>query len=109
MISHRTQSQDNILVDKSGSGRLNDFGFTGIASLNCTETSAAGFKGSYRWMAPELFKTDDSGPSTNAPKSGPSANASQSGLSTSASDIFALAMVTFEVRNFRHELQFRWL
>ena len=81
-MSHHLPFQDNILVDKSGCARLNDFGFTGIASLNCTETSAAGFKGSYRWMAPELIKTD---------------NEVKSGLSTNASDVFALGMVTFEV------------
>ena len=85
------QFQDNVLVDKSGCARLNDFGFTGIASLNCTETSAAGFKGSHRWMAPELIKTEDE---------------EKSGLSTSASDVFALGMVTFEVRNVRCERLF---
>jgi serine/threonine protein kinase len=70
-------------VDKSGCARLNDFGFTSIASLNCTETSASGFKGSHRWMAPELFNiTNEGGP----------------GLSTRESDSFALGMVTFEVR-----------
>ena len=109
MITHRTRSQDNILVDKSGSARLNDFGFTGIASLNCTETSAAGFKGSHRWMAPELFKTEGSDLSTNVSKSGPPANASQSGLSTNESDVFALGMVTFEVSIVRHERRFRCL
>lgn len=76
--------QDNILVDKSGRARLNDFGFTSIASLNCTETSASGFKGTQRWMAPELFNINDE---------------DKSGLSTRASDVFALGMVTFEVRS----------
>ena len=95
VVSHRPQSQDDILVDKSGSARLNDFGFTGIASLNCTETSAAGFKGSLRWMAPELIKTDD--------------DASTSGLSTNATDVFALGMVTFEVGNTHHERPFQCL
>lgn len=81
-MSHHPPSQDNILVDKSGCARLNDFGFTAVASLNCTETSASGFKGSHRWMAPELFRTGGE---------------EQSGLSTNASDVFALGMVTFEV------------
>ena len=95
VVSHRPQSQDDILVDKSGSARLNDFGFTGIASLNCTWTSAAGFKGSLRWVAPELFKIDD--------------NAWRSGLSTNATDVFALGMVTFEVGNTCHERRFQCL
>ena len=82
VASHHLSFQDNTLVDKSGCARLNDFGFSGIASLNCTETSAAGFKGSHRWMAPELIRTVDEG---------------SSGLSTNASDVFALGMVTFEV------------
>ena len=82
MVSHHLPLQDNILVDKSGCARLNDFGFAGIASLNCTETSAAGFRGSHRWMAPELIRTVDE---------------EKSGLSTNASDLFALGMVTFEV------------
>ena len=82
MVSHHLSFQDNILVDKSGCARLNDFGFNGIAGLNCIETSEAWLKGSPRWMAPELIKTDDEG----KPDS-----------STSASDVFALGMVTFEV------------
>ena len=85
MVSYSPQLQDNILVDKPGSARLNDFGFTEIVSLNCVEISAARFKGSHRWMAPELVKTDNSCLSTNQ--------------STNASDVFALGMVTFEVSN----------
>jgi serine/threonine protein kinase len=81
-VSYHLLFQENILVDKSGCARLNDFGFTGIASLNCTETSAAGFRGSHRWMAPELISADREG---------------ESGLAMNASDVFALGMVTFEV------------
>ena len=106
MVSYCHRPQDNILVDKSGFARLNDFGFTAIGSLNCSETSAAGFKRSHRWMAPEFFKTDDSDLSTNASRPGPSTNAPRSGLSTNASDVFALGMVTFEVCNIRHESPF---
>ena len=86
--SHHFQPQDNILVDKMGCARLNDFGFTSIASLNCTETSAAGFKGSHRWMAPELYGLNNEG---------------ISGLCTYGSDIFALGMVTIEVRRASRE------
>ncbi|KAF9641932.1 kinase-like protein [Thelephora ganbajun] len=82
-IVHGDLKGDNILIDRSGCARLNDFGFTCIASLNCTETSASGFKGTCRWMAPELLSIEQ--------------NAGKSGISTRQSDIFALAMVTLEV------------
>lgn len=85
-LTRSSPFQDNILIDKSGRARLNDFGFTSIASQTCTETSAAGFKGSHRWMAPELFNID---------------NERKTGLSTNKTDIFALGMVTIEVRNIR--------
>ncbi|KAF9647764.1 kinase-like protein [Thelephora ganbajun] len=82
-IVHGDLKGDNILIDRSGCARLNDFGFTCIASLSCTETSASGFKGTCRWMAPELFIVEQ--------------NAGKSGISTRQSDVFALAMVTLEV------------
>ena len=81
---HHLPPQDNILVDELGFARLGDFGLTSIASLSCTVTSAPRFRGSHRWMAPELFNIDTEG---------------GSGLSTRESDVFALGMVTFEVRN----------
>ena len=82
--SHHFQSQNNILVDGSGRARLGDFGFTTIAGPDCTETSMYRFRGTYRWMAPELFNMGTGG---------------KSGLSTRESDIFALGMVMLEVRN----------
>lgn len=48
------------------------------------ETSAPKFKGTHRWTAPELFDLGTKG---------------TSGLSTAESDVFALGMVTIEVRN----------
>lgn len=75
--------QDNILIDKSGCARLVDYGFFNITSLNCTETSVLGSKGTYRWMAPELLSV------------GQHANGSRS--PTSQSDVFALGMVVIEV------------
>lgn len=84
--TYRVRFQDNILVDKSGCARLNDFGFTTIASLNCTETSTPGFQGSYRWMAPELFNVEQ--------------NPEKSGTPTRQSDVFALGMVAIEVNTF---------
>ncbi|KAF9643599.1 kinase-like protein [Thelephora ganbajun] len=82
-IVHGDLKGDNILVDKSGCARLNDFGLTCITSLDCTETSASRFKGTYRWMAPELLRVEQS--------------EGESGISTRQSDIFALGMVTLEV------------
>jgi len=73
--------QDNILVDESGYARLNDFGFTNIVSLNCTQTR---LEGSHRWMAPELFGV---GQNTGKPR-----------VPTPRSDVFALGMVTLEVK-----------
>ena len=81
--TYRFPLQDNILVDQSGCARLNDFGLTTIASLNCPETSTNGFKGSVRWMAPELFALEQ--------------NEGTLGKSTPQSDVFALGMVTLEV------------
>ena len=83
-------SQDNILVDKSGCARLNDFGYSSITSLNCTETSLHGFKGGHRWMAPELFNINAA---NNEGKPVPF---------TRESDVFDLGMVTFEVQNVHH-------
>jgi hypothetical protein len=45
IVFHNLPFQDNILVEKSGCARLDDFGFTGVAGRNCTETSAGGFEG----------------------------------------------------------------
>ena len=70
--------QGNILVDKSGRARLNNFRFTGIAGLHCTKTSASVSRGKYRWMAPELL-------------------AAEQVHATSQSDVFAMGMVAIEV------------
>ena len=83
-------SQDNILVDKSGCPRLNDFGFSSITSLSCTETSTHLIRGGHRWMAPELFNI-------NAPN-----NEGKPVPFTRESDVFDLGMVTFEVQNVHH-------
>lgn len=52
------------------------------------------FKGPYRWMAPEVFDTNNEG-WLNIP--------------TRESDVFALGMVTFEVRNVHLGRLFRGL
>ena len=67
-----------------GAARLGGFGFTNIASLIYAETFASRFEEPHRWIAPELFNVDKNGKSV---------------LSTRKSDVFALGMVTTEVRN----------
>ena len=82
--AHYFPFQPNILVDGSGRACLSDFGLA-TAILNCTENSVPGFRGAFQWMAPELFTGTDG----------------NFGLPTCKSDIFALGMVTFEVRGIR--------
>ena len=82
--AHYFPFQPNILVDGSGRACLSDFGLA-TAILNCTENSVPGFRGAFEWMAPELFTGTDG----------------NFGLPTCKSDIFALGMVTFEVRGIR--------
>ena len=82
--SHELSPQDNVLVDQSGRARLNNFGFSAIATLDCAEVSEPKFRGSSRWMAPELH---DQG---------------NFSFRTRDSDIFALGMITIEVRNTYH-------
>ncbi|KAF9646136.1 kinase-like protein [Thelephora ganbajun] len=79
-IVHGSLRGDNILVDGSGWARLNEFELTNIVSLNRTETSASGGKGTIRWVSAELIN-DEGKP----------------GLRTCESDVFALGMVTLEV------------
>ena len=79
-LSHFNKA--NILVNSSGWACLTDFGLSSIASFSCTETSAHGPRCSMRWTAPELLHLAESKPSPP----------------TKESDIYALAMVTIEVR-----------
>ncbi|KAF9780742.1 hypothetical protein BJ322DRAFT_279145 [Thelephora terrestris] len=74
-IVHGDLKGGNVLVDKSGFARLNDFGLASIFSPK--------FEDSYRWMAPELFGVEE--------------NESKSGTPTPESDVFALGMVAVEV------------
>ena len=70
-------------MDKSGCARLNGFGFTSIASLNCTEMSASALGSTCQWMAPELLEVKQNADNPRTP--------------TPQSDVFALGMVAVEV------------
>lgn len=75
----------NILVDAFGVARITDFGLTTILSETDTirTSDSDTFHGTMRWMAPELLEMEEGGPSVKP---------------TKASDIYALAMVFWEVR-----------
>ena len=72
----------NILINDSGWACLTDFGLSSIANLTCTESSAHGPCGTFRWTAPELLRLTETQPDPPTKKS----------------DIYAFAMVAIEVR-----------
>lgn len=79
----------NILVDEHEIPRLGDFGITTMpnSTINLTEATSAG---TLRWMSPELFDCEEyEGDGSN---SGPGRT-----THTPAADIWALAMVIWEV------------
>ncbi|KAF9651283.1 kinase-like protein [Thelephora ganbajun] len=80
-VVHGDLKGANILINNSGWACLIDFGLSSIASLSCTESSAHGPCGSFRWTAPELMRITES----------------QHARPTKESDIYALAMVAIEV------------
>lgn len=75
--------QANILVDANGNACLTDFGLAKALESSGTLTGTSTMRGTLRWMAPELLMND-----------GSDANAGQP---TSASDMYATAMVIWEV------------
>jgi len=75
--------QVNILVDKTGTARIADFGLMTIANLSTnllSETEVSG--GTVRWMSPELLYPSRFG---------------SNGRPTRESDCYALGMVIYEV------------
>ncbi|KAK7041506.1 hypothetical protein VNI00_009374 [Paramarasmius palmivorus] len=64
MIVHGDIKGANILVDDSLHCRLADFGLAAMTNESeqvFTSTTTGGVKGSFRWMAPELYQTGDTG------------------------------------------------
>ena len=77
-------------MNATGTACLADFGLSSIASFSCTQTSARGPHGTFRWMAPELIRP------THVDENLPT-------HSTKESDVYSFAMVAIEV------LQTLWL
>ena len=76
-----TPGQQNILVDNTGTARIVDFGFTTVTQNLDSMQSASCQRGhTLRWAAPEVI---------------------DKGAHSKEADVFALAMVTIEVRHGR--------
>ena len=80
----------NVLIDSTYSARLADFGLTTIIDESTvgSATGGRGFKGTTRWMAPEILHPD------NFEFSGEM----QKQLPSKSTDIYALGMTILEVR-----------
>lgn len=63
-VTHRDVKPANILVDRSGRGRLADFGIARIAG-EAGLTSAGGLVGTVSYMAPEQARGEDAGPAAD--------------------------------------------
>jgi serine/threonine protein kinase len=74
-------SQSNILINDRSRACLGDFGLSVL--LQATTKTFTGTRGTLRWMAPELLDYNASDP--------------RGGCFTTATDIYALAMVIWEV------------
>lgn len=80
-------NQGNILIDDSGEPRLCDFGLSRISTDSqslgiAVDSSTVTGTGSLRWMAPELFLSDQDG-KTSTPNA--------------QTDVYALGCVSLEV------------
>jgi serine/threonine protein kinase len=84
--------QANVLVDHDGRARITDFGLAVIMYATATATSPSSLAGSANWMAPELL---------NPEQFSSEVDAQDAGRPTKNSDVYSLAMTTWEVRRFR--------
>ena len=75
-ILHRDLKSLNVLLDINFRAKLADFGLSTL-KISSASTTAGGFKGTPLWAAPELFK--------------------RGSKATTASDLYALAMVFWEL------------
>jgi serine/threonine protein kinase len=82
--------KENVLIDSQGRARLTDFGLATI--LHATATTATAGRGTVRYMAPELLDWEDS----------------ESGRSTKASDMYALGVTVWRVRDFS-QIRASWI
>ncbi|KAG8949079.1 hypothetical protein FRC03_000448 [Tulasnella sp. 419] len=59
-VVHADLKPSNILIDNDGHARLTDFGLSRMLKEGPTGfTTSSSLKGTFRWMAPELFQTSD--------------------------------------------------
>lgn len=63
-VTHRDVKPANILVDRSGRGRLGDFGIARIAG-EAGLTTIGGLVGTVSYMAPEQARGDETGPAAD--------------------------------------------
>jgi serine/threonine protein kinase len=84
LVSIVTCTQSNVLVDHNWHARIADFGLAHCSQL-ATATHTSRFRGSARWMAPELHD--------------PAAFGLQMFQRTFATDVYAFALLCLEVRS----------
>jgi serine/threonine protein kinase len=75
-----------VLVDANYSAVLADFGLTTVVSGTSGMAATSTFRGSLRWLAPELFDVED----TNS--------AGLASRPSMASDVYSLSILWWEVR-----------
>lgn len=92
-------TQINILVNELEMPCLGDFGITTMPTSTVNFTSAASSKGTIRWMSPELIDDTDETDSDGPPWG--------SRCATQKADIWAMAMVIWEVLDFHRLLNYR--
>ena len=71
-------------MDATRNARIADFGLATVSSASINFTATASMRGTLRWMSPELLDLDESADL-------------ETGRPTPAADIYALAMVMWEV------------